>query len=187
MMLSQLSPPITSYKTNSVTGECHLENFSWQSFLFGGRSASRLLYFCTLLTILLLTAASGVSAQGERVHWKPVNLAQIKLDEKTPLAFNVYRPEKKKDSHFVLILLGRRYIELDIKAKIAYSVPFADVHKTGSDLESDNFAVSSRVLATSDWSVRDVGPAELIKLTLGDYGRNLAVELPHPPDLRAFY
>jgi hypothetical protein len=187
MMFSQLSPPITSYKTNSVTGKVDPENCVRQSFLFRGRPASRLLYFCTLLTILLLTATSSARAQGERVHWKPVNLAQIKLDEKTPLAFNVYRPEKKKDSHFVLILLGRRYIELDIKAKIAYSVPFADVHKTGSDLESDNFAAPSRVLATSDWSVRDVGPAELIKLTLGDYGRNLAVELPHPPDLRAFY
>jgi len=47
--------------------------------------------------------------------------------------------------------------------------------------------VPGRLLATSDWSVRDVGPAELIKLTLGDYGRLLEVELPHPPDLRAFY
>jgi hypothetical protein len=179
--------PTTSFKTNSITREVHRENFRQQGFPFRSRSASRLLYFCMLLTILLLTTTSSASAQGERVHWKPVNLAQIKLDEKTPLAFNVYRPDKKKDSHFVLILLGRRYIELDIKAKIAYSVPFADVHKTGSDLESDNFAVSNRVLPTSDWSVRDVGPAELVKLTLGDYGRSLAVELPHPPDLRAFY
>jgi len=187
MTFPQLSPPITSYKTDSGTREVDPESFVRQRFPFCARSASRLPYFCMLLAIVLVTTTSGVSAQGERVHWKSVNLAQIKLDEKTPLAFNVYRPEKKKDSHFVLILLGRRYIELDIKAKVAYSVPFADVHKTGSDLESDNFAVSSRVLATSDWSVRDVGPAELIKLTLGDYGRNLAVELPHPPDLRAFY
>jgi hypothetical protein len=32
-----------------------------------------------------------------------------------------------------------------------------------------------------------VGPAELIKLTLGDYGRILEVELPHPRDLRYLY
>jgi len=187
MTFFQLFLSTTGFKTDSVTSKVDLENCGRQSFLFRGRSASRLLCFCMVLVILQIAEASSASAQGERVHWKPVNLAQIKLDEKTPLAFNVYRPEKKKDSHFVLILLGRRYIELDIKAKIAYSVPFADVHKTGGDLESDNFAVSSRVLPTSDWSVRDVGPAELIKLTLGDYGRNLAVELPHPPDLRAFY
>ncbi len=136
---------------------------------------------------VLLASADPATAQTERFHWKPVNLAQVKLDDKTPLAFNVYRPDKKKDSHFVLVLLGRRYIELDIKAKLAYNVPFTDIQKKGPDIESDNFAAPSRLLATSDWSVRDVGPAELIKLTLGDYGRVLEVELPHPPDLRAFY
>ncbi|MGB8542358.1 MAG: hypothetical protein WCD49_12050 [Candidatus Acidiferrales bacterium] len=136
---------------------------------------------------MFVLLASGGPAQAERFHWKPVNLAQVKLDDKTPLAFNVYQPEKKKDSHFVLVLLGRRYIELDIKAKLAYYVLLTDIQKKGSDIESENFAVSSRILASSDWSVRDVGPAELIKLTLGDYGRVLEVELPHPPDLRAFY
>jgi hypothetical protein len=140
-----------------------------------------------LLLFVLLAGAIPATAQTEHFHWKAVNLAQVKLDDKTPLAFNVYQPDKKKDSHFVLVLLGRRYIELDIKAKLAYNVPFTDVQKRGPDIESDNFAVPSRLLATSDWSVRDVGPAELIKLTLGDYGRVLEVELPHPPDLRAFY
>jgi hypothetical protein len=42
-------------------------------------------------------------------------------------------------------------------------------------------------MPTNAWAVRDVGPAEMIKLTLGDYGRALDVELPHMPDLRAFY
>jgi hypothetical protein len=140
-----------------------------------------------LLSVLLAGAGAGIATATERFHWKVVNLAQVKLDDKTPLAFNVYQPDKKKDSHFVLVLLGRRYIELDIKAKLAYSVPLTDIQKKGGDIESDNFAVPGRLLATSDWSVRDVGPAELIKFTLGDYGRVLEVELPHPPDLRAFY
>jgi hypothetical protein len=187
MTFRQLSLPTTNYKTNSVTGTADPENFIRESFLFRGLSASRLLYLCMILAVLQIVITTNASAQGDRIHWKPVTLAEVKLDEKTPLAFNVYRPDKKKESHLVLVLLGRRYIELDVRAKLAYSVPFTDVHKTGSDLESDNFAVPSRVLATSDWSVRDVGPAELIKLTLGDYGRILTVELPHPPDLRAFY
>ncbi len=140
----------------------------------------------TVLFALLVSTGPG-SAQSERFHWKPVTLAQVKLDDKTPLAFNVYQPDKKKDSRFVLVLLGRRYIELDIKAKLTYKVLLTDIQKKGSDIASDNFAVPGRLLATSGWSVRDVGPAELIKLTLGDYGRVLEVELPHPPDMRAFY
>src|SRR3984885_15771252 len=140
-----------------------------------------------MLLFVLLAGAGPATAQAERFHWKPVSVAQVKLDDKTPLAFNVYQPEKKKDARFVLVLLGRRYIELDVKTKQAYSVPLTDLQKNGSDLESENFAVPTRLLATSDWTVRDVGPAEQIKLTLGDYGRLLQVDLPHPPDMRAFY
>jgi hypothetical protein len=131
--------------------------------------------------------ATGSSGEAERIRWKPVAVAQVKLDDKTPLAFNVYQPEKKKDSHFVLVLLGRRYIQLDIKAKLAYNVLLTDLRKNGNDFESDNLAVPAHLLSSTEWSVRDVGPAEQIKLTLGDYGRLLQVDLPHPPDMRAFY
>lgn len=145
------------------------------------------LYFWTVLAAIVIPGTGRASGDTERIRWKPVAVAQVKLDDKTPLAFNVYRPEKKKDSHFVLVLLGRRYIELDIKAKLAYHVLLTDLHKDGSDLESDNFAVPEHLLASTGWSIRDVGPAEQIKLTLGDYGRLLQVDLPHPPDMRAFY
>ncbi len=154
------------------------------------RTAFRVLVplcFWAMLAAIVIAGTGRASGETERIRWKPVAVAQVKLDDKTPLAFNVYRPEKKKDSHFVLVLLGRRYIELDIKAKLAYSVLLTELHKDGSDLESDNFAVPAHLLATTDWSVRDVGPAEQIKLTLGDYGRLLQVDLPHPPDMRAFY
>jgi len=147
----------------------------------------RPLCFWVVLAIIVFVGAGFASGEAERVRWKPVAIAQVKLDDKTPLAFNVYQPEKKKDGRFVLVLLGRRYIELDIKAKLAYSVPLADVHKSGNDLESENFAVPARLLASANWTVRDVGPSEQIKLTLGDYGRLLQVDLPHPPDMRAFY
>jgi hypothetical protein len=143
--------------------------------------------FYMMFAVFVISGAVRTSGDTERIRWKPVAVAQVKLDDKTPLAFNVYQPEKKKDSHFVLVLLGRRYIELDIKAKLAYSVPLNDLQKSGNDLESDNFAVSGRLLQTTNWTVRDVGPAEQIRLTLGDYGRLLQVDLPHPPDMRAFY
>jgi hypothetical protein len=160
------------------------------SFTFLRRSVFRVpgpVFSWMMLAVFVIAGAGRASGDAERIHWKSVAVAQVKLDDKTPLAFNVYRPEKKKDSHFVLVLLGRRYIELDIKAKLAYNVPLTDLRKNGSDLESDNFAVPARLLQTSDWTVRDVGPAEQIRLVLGDYGRLLQVDLPHPPDMRAFY
>ncbi len=122
-----------------------------------------------------------------RFLWKSVGRAQLKLENKTPLQWNVYQTEKKKEANLVLVQLGRRYMALDIKGKVAYYVFPSDLQAKGPDFESGNLFVQSRVMPTTAWTVRDVGPAEMIKLTLGDYGRALDVELPHMPDLRAFY
>jgi hypothetical protein len=136
--------------------------------------------------------ARAVHAGGDsdRIHWKPLTEAQVKLDDKTPLAWNVYQPDKKDNKKYtslILVLLGRRYLMLDVKARLVYAVVPSDLQAQGTGFESDDLARPSRLILTSDWSVRDVGPAELIRLTLGDYGRVLQVSLPHPPDLRPFY
>lgn len=135
----------------------------------------------------LFAAGSAGAADNGRFLWKSVSQAQCKIDDKVPLSWNIYQTDKKKETHLVLVLLGRRYIALDIRAKVAYYVFPAEVQAKGDGLESGNLFVASRVLPTSNWTVRDVGPAEMIKLTLGDYGRALDVELPHMPDMRAFY
>jgi hypothetical protein len=131
--------------------------------------------------------ASAGAGEKERFFWKAVGRAQLKLEDKTPLTWNVYQTEKKKQANLVLVQLGRRYLELDIKGKVAYYVFPSDLQAQGPDFESGDLFVASRVMPTTAWTVRDVGPAEMIKLKLGDYGRALDVELPHMPDLRAFY
>jgi hypothetical protein len=140
-----------------------------------------------LVTLAATASVAAFGGETGRIHWKSVPIAQVKLGDKTPLAWNVYQPDKKKESNLVLILLGHRYLALDIKAKQVFAVPFADLQKAGNDFESNNPAVPAHLIPTSDWSMHDVGPVELIKLTLGDYGRVLTVEMPHPPDTRAFY
>jgi hypothetical protein len=144
-----------------------------------------------LLSAIFVTArAASPGGDTDHIHWKPVSEAQVKLGDKTPLAWNVYQPDKKdrkKYSSLILVLLGRRYLVLDVKAKLVYAVVPSDLRAQGTGFESDPLAQPSRLVPSSDWSVRDVGPAELIRLTLGDYGRVLQVSLPHPPDLRPFY
>jgi hypothetical protein len=135
----------------------------------------------------------ALSSQGERLHWKPVDQAQVKLDDKTPLAWNVYEPDKKekkspkKASHFVLLLLGHRYLLLDPQARLVYEVPLKSLEARGEDFESEDPPANEQLVPSTGWSLRDVGPAELIRLTLGDYGRALEVSIPHPPDMRPFY
>ena len=130
-----------------------------------------------------LAADSGAS----QFHWKVVTGAQLKIDGKIPLAWNVYQPDKKKQSDLVLVLLGHRYLFLDIKAKRAYQVMPSSLHAQGADFESGNLANPAQLIPSTDWSARDVGPAEIVQFTLGDYNRVIDVELPHMPDMRPFY
>jgi hypothetical protein len=136
--------------------------------------------FLLLGHIFTLQAAEGF-------HWKAVTEGQVKIDDKIPLTWNVYQPDKKKDAHLVLVLLGHRWLMLNIKAKSVYQVMPGDLHAQGKDYESDDLAKPSALIPTSNWIDRDVGPAEDIHVTLGDYGRVLEVALPHLMDLRPFY
>jgi hypothetical protein len=163
------------------------------------KSARTLAKFPALTLLVLGSNAFGLYAKqdasgiGEQIHWKLVDQAQVKLDDKTPLAWNVYQPDKKdkkstkKASNLVLLLLGHRYLMLDPTERFAYEVPPASLQARGADFESELPPANARVVPSTDWTLRDVGPAELIRLTLGDYGRALQVSIPHPPDLRPFY
>ena len=139
------------------------------------------------LALSLATMTSAKSGDPGRFLWKSVPAAQIKIDDKTPLAWNIFQTGQKKEANLVLVLLGRRYIALDLKARVAYTVLPADVQPKGGELETGNLFVQARILQTENWSLRDVGMAELIKFKLNDYGTRLQIELPHLPDLRGLY
>jgi hypothetical protein len=149
-----------------------------------------------LIGVLLLTLFSrelGAQDAGAQIRWKSIEMAQVRLDDKAPLKWNVYQPDKKgskdkkRDASLVLLLLGHRYLMIDTKARLVYVVPLAELHAAGQDFDSGDLAQEDEVIPSTDWTQRDVGPAELYRLTLGDYGRVLEVSLPHMPDLRAFY
>jgi hypothetical protein len=144
-----------------------------------------LIWVVACVLSLCSMAAPGAKADDSGDFlWKPVGGAQVKLDDKIPLTWNVFQLEKKKQSNFVLVLLGRRYLLLDTKTKLVYLVFPADIHAQGDDFNSGDLAVASRVIPSTDWSDRDIGPAEEYRLTLEDYGRTLSIQLPHPLDIR---
>jgi hypothetical protein len=146
------------------------------------RSGARLL--AGIFLVIAYFTPPGTRADDSGLHWKAVDGSQVKLDDKVPLTWNVYQLDKKKQANLVLVLLGRRYILLDDKAKLAYLVFLSDVHVQGDDISSGDIAIQSHVIPSTDWTVRDIGPAEEVRLTLEDYGRELSVQLPHPLDIR---
>jgi hypothetical protein len=135
----------------------------------------------------ILSPLSFAGGDG-RIHWKKLGDAQLRLDGRPPLTWNVYQPEKsEKKNHLVLVLIGRRYLALDYKSKQVFQVLPADLQAEGNGFSSGDLFVSDRLVPSDEWTVRDVGPAEQIKLTLKDYGRQMEIQLRHPPDNRAFY
>ncbi len=152
------------------------------------RGGSRRAIACAILIACYALATPASKDDSGQIHWKPAERGQVKVDDKQPLKSAVYQPDKsQKKSNLVLILLGHRWLALDIKAKLVYQVLPADLQMHGSDIESGDLFKSERLVPSQGWTSRDVGPAQLVKLTLNDYGRQLQVFLPHPSDLRAFY
>jgi len=142
----------------------------------------------SIVCLILCIASSATPKDDGRIHWKPIDRGQVRLDDKQPLKTALYQPDKsQKKPNLVLILLGHRWLAMDIKAKTVYQVLPSDLQAQGADFESGDLFTSDRLIPTKDWLLRDVGPAERIRLTLNDYGRALEIMLPHPSDLRAFY
>jgi hypothetical protein len=124
-------------------------------------------------------AASSAPADNSRVHWKQVTAGQVKLDGKAPPKWNIYQPDKRKQSYLVLILLGHRYLALNLRSETVYNVVPSDLQAMGQDFESDPLTKADRIVPSTDWTDKDVGPEERIQLTLCDYGRTLEINLPH--------
>jgi hypothetical protein len=145
------------------------------------------LHKCGTLGVIAFAAALAIAAGAqcaERYRWKTVTEGQVKIDDKIPLTWNIYQPDRKKDAHLVLVLLGHRWLMLNIKAKLVYQVVPGELRAQGTDYQSDDLAKPEALIPSSDWADHDVGPAEDVHVTLGDYGRVLEVELPHLMDLR---
>ncbi len=143
-----------------------------------------MLSLCWVFLATFISAPTSLRAAEDSsvIHWTEVPGAQVKIGGKVPIMWNLYQPDKKekKKDNLVLVLLGRRYVLLDTKGRLAYEVKLSALHAMGKDFTSDDLTATSRMIPTSDWSVRDVGPSEMVGLTFGDYGGVLEVQVPHP-------
>jgi hypothetical protein len=135
--------------------------------------------------LVLSSGARATARDTDKINWKPLEDAQLKLEGRPLKKWNVYAAEKRKN--LVLILLGHRYLTIDLKERAVYELPPSDLQQNGKDFQSEDPTVGGKTVPTSEWLVRDVGPAELVRVKLGDYGRTVEIQLPHRPDLRWAY
>jgi hypothetical protein len=148
------------------------------------RRAAHRAFACALFVLVIAPLAAR--AGDSDIHWQSVTQAQVKVDQTTPLTWGVYQAAGKKDkpdkklSNLVLVLIGRRYLLIDLKKKQVYEVPLKQLHRQGDEIDTGDLLATSQTVPTSDWVWRNVGPAELYQIRMEDYGRLLQVTLPHP-------
>ena len=122
------------------------------------------------------------AADKDKIVWKSIPDAILQVDSRAPKLWNVFQAGKKFDP--LLLQLGSRYLVIYVRNMQVYEIKPEQLEHKGDDLlwrESDKPA---KPVATSDWSIKDVGSASRILLKLADEGRMINIEIPQMPDLR---
>src|SRR5437016_2731240 len=104
-------------------------------------------------TVLLLVFAVSLRA-AEKVTWKPVMDAVLRIDDSAPKQWSLYHAGKKYDP--LLLQLGSRVLVIYVRNKAVYEIPPTQFEHKGENLlwrESDK---PEKPLATSEWSTRDI-------------------------------
>ena len=136
--------------------------------------------FATLLLALTLSAHAA-----EKVTWKPIPDAVLRIDDRAPKQWSLFHAGKKYDP--LLLQLGSRVLVIYVHNQAVYEIPPAQVEHKGEDLLWREIDKPVKLLATSDWSTRDIGSAWRVRVKLTEEGRLVDIQIPQMPDLRGLY
>jgi hypothetical protein len=143
----------------------------------------RLIVVMLAMSVFPATAtASARTATSKPIIWKPLDKAILEVTgRKPPKVWNVWEDEKQKTR--VLVQLDGLYLMLDAKTKQVFEISAAQLQLHGKNFESADPSETQHAVPSTDWDMRDLGPAERIEVRLSD-NTMLNVQLPHPLDLR---
>ena len=142
--------------------------------------ASKLGGFATLLLALTLSAHAA-----EKVTWKPIPDAVLRIDDRAPKQWSLFHAGKKYDP--LVLQLGSRVLVIYVHNQAVYEIPPAQVEHKGEDLLWREIDKPVEPLATSDWNTRDIGSAWRVRVKLTEEGRLVDIQIPQMPDLRGLY
>ena len=142
--------------------------------------ASKLGGFAALLFAFTLGAHAA-----EKMTWKPISDAVLRIDDRAPKQWSLYHTGKKYDP--LMLQLGVRVLVIYVRNRAVYEIPPAQFEHKGEDLLWREADKPEKPLATSDWSTRDIGSAWRVRVKLTEEGRLVDIQIPQMPDLRGLY
>lgn len=125
------------------------------------------------VTLMFLT--SGAACSSGKTVWKPVE-AILRVDDQPPKDWNMYRGDRKSD--VLLLQVGARYLLLDTKKHEVREIDPASVTRNKETLVNAGGEKDGKPIASSAWSVRDVGAARRILFKLDAENHSFTIELP---------
>jgi hypothetical protein len=131
--------------------------------------------------VLMGVALIAHAAEKERIIWKPITGVLLRIDDRAPKLWNIYKPDKKD---MLLVQLGERFLMLDVKGQHVFELDSKKVGHKGKELIWNEADKPAEPLPTEDWLVREVGPARRIRVKLSGEGRVLDIEVVLAPDER---
>ena len=121
----------------------------------------------------------------EKITWKPVMDAIMKIDGGAPKQWSLYSGDKKND--LLLLQLGARFLVIYVHDRTVYELSPRQLEHKGDDLLWRETDRPRKPIPTADWMTRDVGSAFRVRLELVAEHRHVDLQIPHPPDLRGLY
>jgi hypothetical protein len=133
---------------------------------------------------VLLAITLGTDA-ADKITWKPITDAVLRIDDRAPKQWSLYHTGKKFDP--LLLQLGTRVLVIYVHDRMVYEIPPVQITRKGDDLLWRETDKPEKPIATSDWSTRDIGSAWRVRVRLTEEGRLLDIQIPQMPDLRGLY
>ena len=140
---------------------------------------------CVSVLALFFLSLGTVAYPAEKVTWKPITDAVLRIDDRAPKQWSLYHAGKKYDP--LLLQLGTRVLVIYIRNQAVYEIAPTKLEHKGEDLVWRETDKAEKPLATSDWSTRDIGSAWRVRVKLTEEGRLVDIQIPQMPDLRGLY
>ena len=120
-------------------------------------------------------------AKDKPLSFKSIENALLRVNDAPPKDWEVYRTGKKNEP--LLLQIGNRFLLLEISQHQVFELDPAKIeHKTGELLWSPSDR-PDKPLATSEWTVDDIGAAFVVKVKLQSENALVDLQLPHPPNV----
>jgi hypothetical protein len=120
----------------------------------------------------------ALRAKDKPVSWKALSDALLRVNDEPLKDWNVYQEGKKNDP--LLLQLGPRFLLLEVHDQQIFEIDSSKIGHKAEELLWDPSNHPAKPLASSEWTMRDVGAAYRISIKLDSESRVLDLQLPHP-------